>query len=130
MRGVPIILKTRRLLHIHVLRKETMKECIVDLNLSKTPALGHIKRENQTNHSWFHDRAESVTIINAVLLSESTGNKTCLVLINGTIWSLLGLKNALAANNINTRGRGTSVQVCVFCRAVNSSVIAARHAES
>jgi hypothetical protein len=101
MGGIPIILKTRRLLHIHIFGKKAMKECITDIYLSKTPSSRHSKRENQTNCGWLHDWAKSVTIIDTMLLSEATCNEERLALINEAIWSLLGLEDPLAANNIN-----------------------------
>jgi hypothetical protein len=86
MGGIPIILKTRRLLHIHIFGKKAMKECITDIYLSKTPSSRHSKRENQTNCGWLHDWAKSVTIIDTMLLSEATCNEARLVLVNGAIW--------------------------------------------
>jgi hypothetical protein len=115
MGGIPIILKTRRLLHIDIFREKTMKKCITDIYLSKTPSSRHSKRENQTNCGWLHDWAKGVTIINTMLLSEATGNKACLVLINGAIRSLLGLKDPLTANNINaSRTRDKLPGMCLL----------------
>jgi hypothetical protein len=43
MLGITRILKTRRLLHIHIFLKKSMKERIADINLAKAPPTRHSK---------------------------------------------------------------------------------------
>jgi hypothetical protein len=52
---------------------------------------------------WYNpnnNRAKGVTIVNTLLLCESTSNETSLVLLNGTIQTVLGFEDPFAANNI------------------------------
>jgi hypothetical protein len=54
------------------------------------------------NCSGLHNGIESITIINTILLSETTGDKTSFIFINRTIGSLLYLENPLATHNIDS----------------------------
>jgi hypothetical protein len=78
-----------------------MEESIADINLAETPSTRYCKRENQPNRSWFDDWTDGITIVNAMPLSETPSDESSLMFINRTIWPMLGLKNPLAANNID-----------------------------
>ena len=58
----------------------------------------HIKRQNQANRGRLHHRTKSIAIVNPVLLSETTSNKTSFVLINRPIWTMLGFENPLVVS--------------------------------
>jgi hypothetical protein len=74
MGGKLSILKIWRLLHIHIFIHKAMKETIADINLPESPAMRNSKRENQTDNSRLHNRTKGITIVNALLLSEASGN--------------------------------------------------------
>jgi hypothetical protein len=111
MGGIPIILKTGWLLHVHILGQKTMEESIADINLTETPSARHGKRENQPHRSWFDNWAKGITIVNAMPLSETPSNESSLMFINRTIRAMLSLKNPLAANNIDA-GRTRNQDPC------------------
>jgi ferredoxin len=88
-------------------------------------------RKNQTNYVWLHDKTESITIINAILLSETTDDKMCLVFISGTIWTFLGLEDPLTPNNVNTRWTGNKHPSRWLRRASHETLLSQRtHVES
>src|SRR3954468_11979862 len=64
MRRKPSVFKTRRLLHINILREKTMKKCIADINLPQSPSSRNGKGKSQTNSSRLHHWTERITIIN------------------------------------------------------------------
>jgi hypothetical protein len=66
------------------------------------PILSHDDGENSPNSSWLDNRAESLTIIDAGMLGETTENPPCFVSIQRTIWLKLMMKNPFACNNIST----------------------------
>jgi hypothetical protein len=112
MRGIPSIFKPGWLLHIHIFREETMKKSIANINLTESPPSRHCKGNNQMNCGRLDNRAESLTIINTMLLSKTTSHQTSFVLINGTIRLVLCFEHPLAANNIDpgrTRNKNPSV---------------------
>ena len=102
MRGKTSILETRWLLHIDVLGEIPMKESIADINLPKTPTARNSQGKNQTNGGRLDNRTEGITIVNAKLLCETTGDQTSFVLINRAIRTVLGLEDPFAPNNIDT----------------------------
>ena len=74
MRGKTSVLKARGLLHIDVLGEITMKESIADINLPKTPTVRNSQGKNQMNGGRLDNRTEGITIVNAKLLFETTGD--------------------------------------------------------
>jgi hypothetical protein len=111
MRGISLILKTGRLVHIHIFGQETMKESIADINLMETPSTRHCKGENQSHCGWLDDWTERITIVDAMPLSEAPSDKSGLMFINRTIRPLFGLKNPLASDNVNA-GRSRNQDPC------------------
>ena len=94
MRGITNILKTRGLLHVDIFGQKTMEKGITHINLSKTPPAGDSEREDQTSRGRLHHGAESISIIDPLLLSKTTSNKASFVLVNRTIRTMLGLKDS------------------------------------
>jgi hypothetical protein len=90
------IFKSRRLLHILFFLKNTMDKCVLDIQLTKTPALRNCNRENQVNGRELHNRAERVIIVNAIALLESLSNEASFIPINRTIDFTLDLVDPLA----------------------------------
>ena len=103
MRGIASILKTRGLLHVDIFGQKTVEKSITHINLSKTSPAGDSEREDQMNRGRLHHRAESISIVDPLLLSKTASNEASFVLVNRTIRTMLGLKDPLAAHNINTR---------------------------
>ena len=85
MRGITSILKAGGLLHVDLFGQKTMEKGITHVNLSKAPPAGHYERENQANRGRLHHWAKSISVVNPVLLSETTSNKMSFVLINRPI---------------------------------------------
>jgi hypothetical protein len=103
MGQIPGVFKTGQLLHVDILRQKTMEKRIPHINLTECPPTEDSNGENQVNGSRLHNWTKGVIIVNTILLGEATSNEMSLVLLNGTIWSMLGVKNPLAANNICAR---------------------------
>ena len=103
MRGITSILKTKGLLHVDIFGQKTVEKSIAHINLLKAPPAGDSEREDQMNRGRLHHGAESISIVDPLLLSKTTSNKASFVLVNRTILTMLGLKDPLAAHNINTR---------------------------
>jgi hypothetical protein len=80
-----------------------MEKRIAHINLTERPPTGDSNGENQANGSRLHIRTKCVIIVNTVPLGEATSNETSLMLLNGTIRTMLGFKDPLAANNICAR---------------------------
>jgi hypothetical protein len=74
MRRKARILKTWRLLHVHILLQIPVKKSITHINLAKNPAARDSQGENQPNRGRLDDRAESFAIIQTMLLSKATSN--------------------------------------------------------
>ena len=91
--GTSSIFESRRLLHIDIFRKKTMKEGIADINLAQTPTTRNCQGKNQANRGWLHNRTKRVTVVNTMLLSKATSNETGLVLVDGAIRVMLGLSD-------------------------------------
>jgi hypothetical protein len=79
-----------------------MKESITDINLTQRLTARDRERKNQPDCRRLDDGAESLTIVNPMMLGKATGDETSLVLINGPIWPMLGLEDPLVAHNVNT----------------------------
>jgi hypothetical protein len=79
-----------------------MKKSITDINLTQPLTARDRERKNQLDYRRLDDGAESLTIVNPMMLGKATGDETSLVLINGPIWPMLGLEDPLAAHNVNT----------------------------
>ena len=89
-----------RLCHVNCLNKITMKECIVDVQLTKRPATRNCKTEDSANRSGPNNRTESLIKIYTSLLMEALCDKPSFVAFNGTICSMFKFENPFAADNI------------------------------
>jgi hypothetical protein len=59
-----LILKARGLLHVDVLRQESMKESITDINVTQRPTARDRERKNKLDYHRLDDGAEGITIVN------------------------------------------------------------------
>lgn len=80
-----------------------MKKCIANIGLSKILVASDCKGENKAHHGRLNNQTESVSVINAVELSETFGNQVSLVFIDRYTRVFLDLENPLAADDILTR---------------------------
>ena len=79
--------KIRRLLHINLFDKITMKEDVLDIQLKKGPMLYSSHRKKQANRDNLRYRRKSIIIVRAIWLSLPRGNQTGLKPINLAIRS-------------------------------------------
>jgi hypothetical protein len=76
------------------------KNAFLHIQIPEAPLLGDCNRQNNLYGCHFHHWAESVFIINFILLLESLGNKLGLVPINCPTCLLLHLVNLFTIYNI------------------------------
>jgi hypothetical protein len=79
MRGTRGVNKARGLLTVDSLIEMTVQEGIFDIQLVNGPGMHGGNAENKPNSCRFHHRTESLGVINATLLSETTDYPTSLV---------------------------------------------------
>jgi hypothetical protein len=85
-----------------------MKESVIDINLTKSPPARNCKGDDNANNGRFQFKlqnnwAESVTIVDSMLLSEAACHQACLVFVDRAIRMIFGLEDPLATDKINTR---------------------------
>jgi hypothetical protein len=103
--------------HVDFFLEKTMKECILDIQLSKTPTSGDRQRQKEPNGGRLDNRTEGVLIVKPMTLFEPLGNKTSFVALDRTVSMFLHLEDPLRVNDVDTGGGGTSVQVSFWRRA-------------
>jgi hypothetical protein len=111
------IRKSRRMAHIYFLLKNTVKEGILDIQLTKRPTTRNSQREQNADSHGLDHRTEGILVVKAISLLEPLSNPACLVPLNRTISMCIHLENPFAVNDINTRPGGTRVHVPFFMRA-------------
>jgi hypothetical protein len=79
--GMILADKTRRLTHIDLLIKNTMKESILHIELTKGPSSRHNNGEDKSNSGSLNNRTECILIINAIPLVVPFSDQTSLVFI-------------------------------------------------
>jgi hypothetical protein len=79
----------RRLYHVDILFKVSMKECIVNIKLPNLPSTLYCKCQNHTDGGGLDHRTVGVIVVNAMPLFKSLGDKTRLKPINRAIWFAL-----------------------------------------
>ena len=79
----------RRLLHVHLFRKVTIKKGIGDVELMKRPCLVESYREENVNGTEASHMREGLSIVETIGLGEPPSHKTCLVASDGAIWIVL-----------------------------------------
>jgi hypothetical protein len=92
-------------MHVDLLLKNTMEECILNIKLPKMPTTRDCKREQKANSGGLNDRAESIFIVQSIPLFESLGNQARFVALNRPVRVTLDLKDPLRVNDIDTRTR-------------------------
>jgi hypothetical protein len=97
MRGAT---KPRWLLHIKLLFQNTVKECILHIQLTKTPIARNNNREDQTDGSRLDHMTKYIIIVNAIPLLKAFGHQASLIAIDGPISLLLDFKHPLTFNDI------------------------------
>ena len=71
--------QARGLLHKDLLFKESMEKCIGDVKLPEGPFEADSNGENESDSSWFDNRTEGFSVVNARLLVKTFGNQACLI---------------------------------------------------
>ena len=90
--------KARRGKHVYFLGEVTMKKGILDIELIEGPLSDGSKNDQSAYSSHFGDGGKSLLIINAILLSETTGDKTGFVSFYRSIRVSLDFIHPLATN--------------------------------
>ena len=73
---------TRRLFHIDMFGKMTIKKCIIDIKLTERPFVGHSKREDNTDSYSLDNRTKSVSVVKTRYLCIAFGNKASFETLN------------------------------------------------
>jgi hypothetical protein len=81
--------------HVDFFLKKTMKECILNIQLSKTPTAGDCQRQEEPNGGRLDDGTEGVLIVKPMTLFESLGNKTSFVALDGAVSMSLHFEDPL-----------------------------------
>ena len=72
----------RRLFHIDMFSKMTIKKCTLDIKLTARPFVGHSKREDNTDSCSLDNRTKSVSVVETRYLCIAFGNKASFEKLN------------------------------------------------
>lgn len=97
VRGVD---ETNRLATINCLKKSTMQESILNIQLMNRPIMRKSERKDNPNSDGFDYWIERLIEINTGFLGESTENPLCLVSVKGAIGLKFVPKDPLVGNNV------------------------------
>ena len=82
MSGIGWVLIPRGLSHKNILRKVTMEESILNINLANSPTSRDCNRENSTYRGGFDHWTVCFAVVDAGLLVKTLGNKPCFKALN------------------------------------------------
>ena len=72
----------RRLFHIDMFSKMTIKKCILDIKLTERPFVGHNKKEDNMDSCSLHNRTKSVSVVETKYLCIAFGNNVSFKTLN------------------------------------------------
>ena len=92
--------KARRLSHVNFFRKETMKGCILNINLKNIPVIGNINGSNKTNNGRANNRSKGVMKVNTYFLMIAYNNQSCFVMFQWPVIIVFYPKNPFTRHQI------------------------------
>ncbi|GMP74349.1 hypothetical protein CsSME_00031792 [Camellia sinensis var. sinensis] len=109
------ISRVRGRLHVDLLKKITIKECICDSHLKKLSVVSSSNNNQATNSGKSSNMSEGLLIINAIFLGEALCNKTSFVAFNRTIRMGLDFVYPFATNRSLSRRKIKHIPSMSFC---------------
>lgn len=116
--------KTWWLRHINIFGKLTLKKGVIDIQLTKRPAMTNINTKNKPYCGGLNNWTESVIIVHTRPLIEPFVNKTSFKPVNRAVGMSFNTKIHLQPTILEGMGGGTSFHVLLRTRASYSSNIA------
>jgi hypothetical protein len=100
--GVSWIGETRGLAAIDSLNKGAMEEGILHIELLHRPVMGDSSGEHREHGGRFHNRAESLIVVNSGALSETLKDPASLVAIEGPVSAELVREDPFASHDVGS----------------------------
>jgi hypothetical protein len=98
--GVSWIGETRGLAEVDSLSEGAMEEGILHIELLNRPVMGDTSGEHRAHGGRFHNRAESLVVVNSVTLSETPKDPASLVAIEGPVSAELVREDPFASDDV------------------------------
>jgi hypothetical protein len=101
--GASRVDEARRLLAVDRLVEVVVKKSVLHVQLVDGPGTGSGDAENCPDGHRFDHRAESLVVVDVVLLGEAANEPACLLLSKSTVGVVLMLEDPLLGDDVGTR---------------------------
>jgi hypothetical protein len=98
--GVSWIGETHGLAAVDSLSEGAMEEGILHIELRNWPVMGDNSGEHRAHGGQFHNRAESLVVVNSGALSETPKDPACLVVIEGSVSAKLVCEDLFTSDDV------------------------------